>query len=415
MSKGSSIEVKGAPLWGWQNDFVRLFKSLGPDEVIVLKKCRQVGASFTIAQILFYVAINRPKSTSIYITTTNSAARKQFSDMVTMAVGADRFVTANASTLELHFINGSVVYFRSSESQLRGLSCRNGGILCADEVAFLNRDVWTQILPFVTVSHANMIIVSTPWARRGMYYTFYTRALMGDPGFHLIDVTDYDLSQFITSEQRQVYKSILSPQAYRTEIEGEFLDGGSGVFGSIDSLISAPHNDDIVYAGIDFAVSVGGDDCCLVGFNELKEQTFIWTDNETKDPLDRVDAIVRILNSHPECKRVVCETNSMGSTFISAMRRGLDNPSIIREFTTSNSSKCRVIEDLIAIMGRKEITLLDDEKQAYELDIYQYEALGSGRHTYNADPRADNSHDDIVMALAFAVHAFSSGPRYLVT
>ena len=409
-----SNKVRGAKLIGWQNDLVREFLNLKKDERLVIKKCRQVGCSFTFAQILFYVAINRPKSTSIYITTTNSAARKFFTDMGEFCKESS-LVSLNSSLLEMTFWNGSIIYFKSSESQLRGISCKRGGIMVVDECAFLKSDIWTSILPFTTVSKANTLIASTPWTKRGMYYTFYERALSGDPGYHLIDTRDYDLSYFISEEQREEYRKILSPQAFRTEIDGEFMDSTSGVFGDYQSIYAEPEDKDPVYCGIDFSVSVGGDDTVLTGFNKSKQQCLLYYDNSIADPVARAEKLADIINSYPSIKKVICETNSMGSTFISIMRRKLKRPNILEEFTTTNSTKKDIIENLVSLIGQKEITLMDDPKQDYEFAIFQLVELKNGNYSYAADTKVQNSKDDIVMATAFAAKCFSgSSGTYLL-
>lgn len=401
-----SNKVRGAKLIGWQNDLVREFLSLKKDERLVIKKCRQVGCSFTFAQILFYVAINRPRSTSIYITTTNSAARKFFTDMGEFCKESS-LVSLNSSLLEMTFWNGSIIYFKSSESQLRGISCKRGGIMVVDECAFLKSDIWTSILPFTTVSKANTLIASTPWTKRGMYYTFYERALSGDPGYHLIDTRDYDLSYFISEDQREEYRKILSPQAFRTEIDGEFMDSTSGVFGDYQSIYAEPEDKEPVWCGIDFSVSVGGDDTVLTGFNKSKQQCLLYYDNSIADPVARAEKLADIINSYPSIKKVICETNSMGSTFISIMRRKLKRPNILEEFTTTNSTKKDIIENLVSLIGQKEITLMDDPKQDYEFAIFQLVELKNGNYSYAADTKVQNSKDDIVMATAFAAKCFS--------
>lgn len=401
-----SNKVRGAKLIGWQNDLVREFLTLKKDERLVIKKCRQVGCSFTFAQILFYVAINRPRSTSIYITTTNSAARKFFTDMGEFCKESS-LVSLNSSLLEMTFWNGSIIYFKSSESQLRGISCKRGGIMVVDECAFLKSDIWTSILPFTTVSKANTLIASTPWTKRGMYYTFYERALSGDPGYHLIDTRDYDLSYFISEDQREEYRKILSPQAFRTEIDGEFMDSTSGVFGDYQSIYAEPEDKEPVWCGIDFSVSVGGDDTVLTGFNKSKQQCLLYYDNSIADPVQRAEKLADIINSYPSIKKVICETNSMGSTFISIMRRKLKRPNILEEFTTTNSTKKDIIENLVSLIGQKEITLMDDPKQDYEFAIFQLVELKNGNYSYAADTKVQNSRDDIVMATAFAAKCFS--------
>ena len=410
----TTSEIKGAKLVSWQNDLVRSFLDLVPDERLVVKKCRQVGCSFAFAQILFYVAINRKRSTSIYVTTTNSAARKFFQDMADGCKNSP-LVNLNYSMLEMTFWNGSIIYFKSSESQLRGISCKRGGIMVVDECAFLKADIWTSILPFTTVSKANTLIASTPWSRRGMYYTFYQRALSGDPGYRLIDTKNYDLSWFISDSQKEEYRKILSPQAFRTEIEGEFMDSTSGVFGDYQSVMDNPDDKNPVFCGLDFSVSVGGDDTVLTGFNQKRQQCLLYVDNSTEDPVQRAEKIADIINQFPSIKKVVCETNSMGSTFISIIRKRLKRPNILEEFTTTNSSKKDIIENLVALIGKKEITLLDDPKLDYEFGIFTLVELKNGNYTYAADTRVQNSYDDIVMATAFAAKDFNNNKgTYLI-
>lgn len=409
-----SNKIVGAKLISWQNDAVRTFLKLKKDERLVIKKCRQVGCSYVFAQILFYVAINRPRSTSIYITTTNSAARKFFTDMADFCKNSS-LVSLNASLLEMSFWNGSIIYFKSSESQLRGISCKKGGIMVVDECAFLKSDIWTSILPFTTVSKANTLIASTPWTKRGMYYTFYERALSGDPGYYLVDTKNYDLSFFISEYQREEYRKILSPQAFRTEIDGEFMDSTSGVFGDYQSLYVEPEDKDPVWCGIDFSVSVGGDDTVLTGFNKSKQQCLLYVDNSIEDPVARAEKLAEIINSYPSIRKVVCETNSMGSTFISILRRKLKRPNILEEFTTTNATKKDIIENLVSLIGQKQITLLDDPKLDYEFAIFQLVELKNGNYSYAADTKVQNSRDDIVMATAFAAKEFGGNKgTYLV-
>lgn len=398
--------VLGAPLWSWQKDFVKKFTELKPDDTLVVKKCRQVGCSFTLAQILFYVALNRPKSTSIYITINNSASRKQFQDMCESCTNSPLIKKQNESTLELSFINGSKIYFRSAESKLRSLSCKRGGILVVDECAFLNSDIWTQILPFTTVSHANKIVCSTPWSKTSTFYNFCEQAKNNNKGYYYIDTASYDLSRFISEEQKLEYKKILSPAAYKTEILGEWLDSSSGVFGDYQSVFKEPEDLDPVCCGIDFSVAVGGDDTVLTGFNANKEMVLLYTDNSTEDPIVRAEKLADKINSYPTIKKVVCEKNSIGSTFISILKRRLRNPNVIVEFTTSNSSKKDIIENLIALIGKKDITLLPDPKLDYEFGIFQLVELKNNNYTYAADTKVPSSHDDIVMATALACSSY---------
>ena len=413
MKMTESQIIRGAKLVSWQNDLVKKFLELTENERLIVKKCRQVGCSYTFAQILFFVAINRQRSTSIYITTTQSAARKFFQDMLEFCKDSP-LIQANLSLLEMRFWNGSMIYFRSSESQLRGISCKKGGVMIVDECAFLKEDIWTSILPFTTVSKANTLIASTPWTKRGSYYTFYERALEGTPGYYLIDTKNYDLSFFISEEQKAEYRKILTPQAYRTEIEGEFMDTTSGLFGDYQRVYTAPEDLSPVWCGIDFSVSVGGDDTVLTGFNKDHQQCLLYYDNSIADPVQRAEKLAEIINKYQTIRKIVCETNSMGSTFISILRRKLLRPNILESFTTTNTTKKDIIENLVALINQGDITLLDDPKQDYEFGIFQLKELKNGNYTYAADTRVSNSRDDIVMAVSFAVKEFGKKAGYMI-
>lgn len=248
-----------------------------------------------------------------------------------------------------------------------------------------------------------------------MYYTFYERALSGDPGYYLVDTKNYDLSFFISEDQREEYRKILSPQAFRTEIDGEFMDSTSGVFGDYQSLMIEPEDKDPVWCGIDFSVSVGGDDTVLTGFNKSKQQCLLYVDNSIEDPVARAEKLAEIINKYPSIRKVVCETNSMGSTFISILRRKLKRPNILEEFTTTNTTKKDIIENLVSLIGQKQISLMDDPKLDYEFAIFQLVELKNGNYSYAADTKVQNSRDDIVMATAFAAKEFGGNKgTYLV-
>ena len=132
----------------------------------------------------------------------------------------------------------------------------------------------------------------------------------------------------------------------------------------------------------------------------------LYTDNSTEDPIVRAEKLADVINAHPTIKKVVCEKNSIGSTFISILKRRLRNPNVIEEFTTSNSSKKDIIENLIALIGKKDITLLPNPKLDYEFGIFQLVELKNSNYTYAADTKVPSSHDDIVMATALACSCY---------
>ena len=119
-----------------------------------------------------------------------------------------------------------------------------------------------------------------------------------------------------------------------------------------------------------------------------------------EDPVARAIQIADIINSHPTIKKVIAETNSIGEVYISILKKHLKNPSILKNFTTTNDSKKRIVEKLIAAIGQKVITLLPNSKLDYQLSIYEMQSLKNGNYTYNGKK------DDCIMATCFAVDEF---------
>ena len=393
------VYLKSAKMISWQGDCVSEFVKMNKGDTLVICSQRQVGKSFTCSQLLLYTAINYSGSTSIYVSPTNDSSRKFFTDIKNMVENSHLTTKINESLLIIEFINKSQIIFRSAESKLRGYSCKKGGILVVDEAYYVPADIWEVVLPFTNVDNSKKVFISTPRFKVGFFYDCYMRALAGDKGYHLISTTDCDTSMFLSDEQKQEYTRLLSPQAYKSEILGQWLDSGEGLFGDYASVFLLPEDKNPEIVGIDWSNN-GGDDTVLSGFNSSKQQCMLEIVTNVEDPVARAIQIADIINSHPTIKKVIAETNSIGEVYISILKKHLKNPSILKNFTTTNDSKKRIVEKLIAAIGQKVITLLPNSKLDYQLSIYEMQSLKNGNYTYNGKK------DDCIMATCFAVDEF---------
>lgn len=401
--------IKGLKLIGWQRKFASIFQSLDPNDKLIVKASRQKGKSTTICQALLYCAINHPGSHSYFISPTNDQCRKQFSDLRDSCATSPLVTKLNESLLEIRFANRSVIFFKSAEAgeHLRGNVVKNGGILCIDEAAFIKDDTIAILLPYVTVHKAPIIMISTPRRTRGTYYDWWIKAIHNDKGYKYIDVNEFDNSFFITDEQIEDYRRIMTPEKFKNEILGLFTDSNEGVFGDYSKVYAEPDDLEPVYIGIDWSTT-GEDATIMSGFNSKHQQCFLWSDNAIKDPVERLEKMATILNSYPSIKKIIVEKNSIGAVYSSMLKRLYKHPNQIEEFVTSNSSKQRIVEQLVAKIGKGEITLLNDPEQDYEFSIFTSTTTPKGGTTYMADPKCQNSHDDRVMATCFAVDALNS-------
>src|SRR5574344_574287 len=230
------VHIQSAKLISWQPDCCKTFEKMKKGETLVICSQRQVGKSFTCAQILLYVAVNYKKSLSIYISPTNDSSRKFFGDIKGFVENSSLTRKINESLLTIEFVNGSKIIFRSAESKLRGYSCKNNGVLVVDEAYYVPENIWEVVLPFTNVDNSKKVFISTPRFKIGFFYDCYIRALSGDKGYHLISTTDYDTSMFLSDEQKEEYTRLISPQAYKSEILGQWLDSGEGLCGDYSSV-----------------------------------------------------------------------------------------------------------------------------------------------------------------------------------
>lgn len=393
------VYLKSAKMISWQGDCVTTFENMNKGDTLVICSQRQVGKSFTCSQLLLYTALNNSGSTSIYVSPTNDSSRKFFTDIKNMVENSHLTTKINESLLIIEFINKSQIIFRSAESKLRGYSCKKGGILVVDEAYYVPSDIWEVVLPFTNVDNSKKVFISTPRFKIGFFYDCYIRALSGDKGYHLISTTDYDTSMFLSDEQKEEYTRLLSPQAYKSEILGQWLDSGEGLFGDYASVFLIPEDKEPEVVGIDWSNN-GGDDTVLSGFNHLHQQCMLEIVTNIEDPVSRAIKVAEIINNHPTIKTVVAETNSIGEVYISIIKRHLKRPSILKTFTTTNDTKKRIVEKLIAAIGQKAITLLPNSQLDYQMSIYEMQSLKNGNYTYNGKK------DDCIMATCFAVDEF---------
>lgn len=351
------------------------------------------------ANILLWFALNKT-CTSIIVSPTLSQARKIYQDIVSAIPEKSAILKKNESLLEIRFINGSKLYFKSAEQReaLRGYTVT--GVLILDEAAYLPDSIAELCLPWTTVKKAPILVVSTPNTKSGLFYEWYVEGLNPKPDSKVItiDWNDFDTSALLPPERVEMYRSIMPKGQFRSEILGEFVDEGSGVFTFLsDTFTSTATTDSPLYLGIDFANGDGGDYTVVSGFNDRGEQALLeYTNNLT--PTQQIDWITNILQQNKNhIKGVTAEKNSMGLAFIDFLRQ--KNPGInISEFVTSNTSKREIIDTMVAAIGEGSMKLFNDPEQRKEYICYQMEITRSGLITYNGY----SAHDDIVMANAFA-------------
>lgn len=399
------IDVEFPPLYPWQDEVFDAIKTDdGKGNFYVVKARRQCGKSILAITVLLYFAF-KSKSIGTCLEPTLSQCRRVFKQIISAVGGADSPVlkSANATLLEIEFINGSQIIFKSAEQgdALRGLTVRRS-VLILDEAAFCQRETFEIIYPAVDALRCPVLMISTPQFEDGEFYAKYTLGLSGDRFTRSFDWKNWDTSALLSPEKLEYYRQTMSPIRFRSEYLAEFITDKSFVFGDFTKNYGYSQKPP-KYAAIDWATGKNEKDdySCLVLMDEDRVVVDIKF-YRVIDPMALVDTLAGVINSTATLINVTVEENSLGEVYRSALKRKMHNKGILKSFLTTNDSKRRIIEQLIKAFAESDVTIPEDPRLKEQLQHYEIEQTPTGKVTYNAQ---SGFNDDAVIALALAYDA----------
>lgn len=368
-----------------------------------IKAKRQIGKSFIIINELLRFAINYTNTVSCCLSPTLNQARKIYKQILKVTDQTGVVIKKNDSLLEIEFINGSVLVFKSAEQResLRGYTFN--GILCIDEAAYISDEVWSIIRPTCDVYQAPILMVSTPKFRMGFFFETFQ---MGFLDKYKGQITSYDLCKFDTSallskEQLELYRQMLPKNMFITEYMGEFLDSESIVFGDFKKCIGVNGDYNELYIGIDWGSGVGSDNTVVTALNEHNEMVFQLAFNN-KSTMEQINYITEYLSGFGnKVKHIVAECNGLGKPLCDNLKEKIKKIPILEWYTT-NQNKIELINKLQVAFEQRKIRILDDDALIAELSIFEAKMNAKGTVQYGA-PVGGN--DDRVLSLLFALHS----------
>ena len=412
----------GAKLFEWQKAVVdEICDQRGTNKVVVCKAHRQAGKSYMCEGVLLHYAINYPRTTSAVISPTLNQSRNIFKELVSAIYESGIIKRKNETLLEIELINDSRIFFRSSEmgEALRGYHI--DGVLVMDEASYLPDDVVQLVLPWVQVAKAPLLIVSTPKLKTGFFFRYYNMGIEGTNNIGTIDWNDYDTSALLTKEQIDTYRKVLSPNQFKSEILGEFLDMEGMVFTNLENNIQQTTNFINLYVGIDWGTGKGEDYTSISIFNESGEMVFIdyFNDLGTFAQVERVKDILVKYKDH--IKVIQAEDNSIGSPMIDLLVKTLkeDNQYTIlnslKRYVTTNKSKAEMVALVQTGLELNELKLLNDKMLISQMTTYEATYnFKTGNVSYNG---AQGTHDDLVMSTLIAYEGLmknKNNPTYSI-
>lgn len=379
----------------------------GRGKSLVIKAPRQVGKTFFNISELIYSASILKKSVSIIVEPSVFLARKVYNDITKALNGSGVIASANSTTCEINFINGSQIICRSIESMSRGLTV--SGILIIDETCFIDDEAIYTLLPLINANNAGLILTSSPFTAEGYFYNMYIKGLEGnDPNIRTFDwAKEEGIKKFLTDEKKALYRTVMSKNKYTTEILGDFLENDGLLFTNLNACIGeAVPTEKMAYIGIDFATGSDGDYTVLTAING-KAQVFKQVAVNDLTPTKQVDWLVENINEIKKgytIRTILAEKNSIGAVYIDYMRKSLLKSNLtVQEFITTNDSKRRIIEQLQTAFEQAVITIPNDPVLINELKRFQATVNPT---TKVVKYEGKNCHDDRTMSLAFAYEAY---------
>lgn len=218
----------------WQADVLR-----SQARRLVLLTARQAGKSSVVSVMAMHRAIYRPGSLILIFAPSQRQAVRLFKACARIYRELGRPVPAeveNALSMELE--NGSqIVALPADPTTVRGYPAVD--LLIIDEAAWVSDELYDTVRPMLAVSGGQLVVMSTPFGRRGFFY----RAATADDGrWSRVTVRATDCPR-ISPEFLAEERESKGARVFAQEYECAFVDGAGSLFSGED--LAAIIRDDV--------------------------------------------------------------------------------------------------------------------------------------------------------------------------
>lgn len=373
---------------------------------ICLCSGRQTGKSTIIAHKEGEYAATNPGKSVLIISATERQAEELFIKVLLylddhwkdqIKKGKDR---PTKSIIKLK--NGSII--RCLPTGLSGIGIRGFTVdhLVADEAAFIPDEVWQAVTPMLLTTGGDIILVSTPKGKQGYFYECYksdkfkTYHVNSEEVIRKRKISETWTKQQLKGalERLEMEKQSMSTKEYAQEYLGQFVEDLAQLFS--DQLIMqtctlspqpAMHNENY-FLGVDVA-RLGGDETTFEIIRKVNKKRYEHVSNQiTKKTLttQTVDTILE-LNKQWKFKKIYVDDAGVGAAVFDPL---LMHPETSRKVVPINNARRALDRDeqsfkrlmkeelymnLLAMMEKNVIKLLNDDDVAASLKSVQYEYL----------------------------------------
>lgn len=207
----------------WQ---ARLLES---DARQVLLNCsRQAGKSTTTALLALHEALYVPNSLTLLLAPALRQSQELFMKVRghAAALGLPVETFERETALQMTIAGGGriVTLPGSNDANIRGFSAVS--LLVIDEAARLRDDVYHSVRPMLAVSGGRLIALSSPYGRRGFFYSEWSA---GGTSWQRFEVPAVEVPR-ISAEFLEQERRSLGPLWFSQEYEATFIDAEGAVF-----------------------------------------------------------------------------------------------------------------------------------------------------------------------------------------
>ena len=209
----------------WQRDLLR------SDAQRMLLLCsRQAGKTCAAAILGLHTALFKPPALVLLACPALRQAQEIFRSLVTFYAKLGATVpTEGESSLKLELANGSrLLALPGVASTTRGYS--GASLVILDEAAQIDDELYSALAPSLAVSNGRIILLSTPYGKRGVFHQLWTEA---GPDWYRVKVTAAECPR-IPAAFLEEQKAIMPRWVFEQEFGCVFHDDQLAAFASDD-------------------------------------------------------------------------------------------------------------------------------------------------------------------------------------
>ncbi len=210
------------------------FKSLDPWQEkllrsesarILLNVARQGGKSSASGLLAAHKALSSPGSLTLILAPSERQAKETFAKAAHFYTATGQKVRADSyRKLGMELVNGSrIEALPGTEKTVRGFS--GVDLLIVDEAARVADELYFAVRPMLAVSGGRLMMMSTPWGKRGVFYEEWTNG----KGWERYEVSAAECPR-ISPEFLEEEREVLPSWVYRQEYECSFEETEDQVF-----------------------------------------------------------------------------------------------------------------------------------------------------------------------------------------